>query len=62
MDKDIKQLQQEMEAISKEIAGVQEKLDELDDEREVLLKRKKNLQRQAMFYIDKIENMKEIPK
>ncbi len=37
-------LQKEMEAISMEIASVQEKLDKLEAEREVLLKRKKNLQ------------------
>ncbi len=55
----IKKLQDELQIISNEIHSIQDILERMDNEDKVLLKRKKDLQYRALFYLDKIENLKD---
>ena len=58
MSSDIKKLQDELQIISNEIHSIQDILERMDNDK-VLLKRKKDLQYQALFYLDKIEHLKD---
>ncbi len=58
MKSEIKHLQKELQKISDEIYNIRATIENLEDEKEVLLKRKKYLQRQAIFYIEKLHNLR----
>lgn len=59
MDCEIQRLQVELQVISDEIQNIQDKLESMDNNDKSLLRCKKDLQYQALFYMDKIENLKE---
>ena len=59
MNSEIEQLEDELMDVSIEINQLQAQLDSQGNKDKVLLQRIKDLQYQALFYIEKITNVKE---
>ena len=59
MNSEIEQLEDELMDVSIEINQLQAQLDSQGNKDKVLLQRIKDLQYQALFYIEKITNLKE---
>lgn len=59
MNSEIEQLEDELMDVSIEINQLQAQLDSQGNKDKVLLQRIKDLQYQALFYIEKINNLKE---